>query len=72
MNAEQIAERIRAALPGAQVVVRGDDGRHFEAEVVWEGFAGLSMVEQHRRVYAALGDLVGGAVHALSLRTRAQ
>jgi stress-induced morphogen len=33
-------------------------------------FAGLGLVEQHRLVYEALGDLMQ-TIHALSLRTSA-
>jgi acid stress-induced BolA-like protein IbaG/YrbA len=64
-----IHHAIQAALPDAHVEVRGDDGVHFEALVVSDRFAGLPPLARHRRVYAALGDLVGGAIHALSLRT---
>ena len=35
-------------------------------------FAGLSRIEQHRLVYAAVQDrLDDGAIHALALKTRA-
>jgi stress-induced morphogen len=68
---EELKRRIEAALPGASVRVgtfRGDD--HFEAHVEAPQFAGKPLVEQHRMVYAALEPLLGGAVHALALRTR--
>ena len=32
-------------------------------------FEGKSSVQQHQMVYAALGDAMQGAVHALSFRT---
>jgi len=44
-------------------------GDHFEAVVVSRQFAGRTMVQQHRLVYAALGDRMGGEIHALALRT---
>jgi len=71
MNAETIQQIIEQGLPGARVVVRGDDGQHFEAEVVYEGFAGQSVVAQHRMVYATLGERMGREIHALALATRA-
>lgn len=71
MTAEQIAELIRQGLPNAEVVVRGDDGAHFEAEVVCADFADKNIVQQHRAVYATLGDKMGGEIHALALKTRA-
>ncbi len=32
-------------------------------------FAGKLPLARHRMVYATLGELMGGAIHALSLRT---
>lgn len=61
---------VRQAIPDAEVNVRlysGDD--HFEVEVVAESFAGKSRVAQHQMVYAALGDHMRAAIHALALKT---
>lgn len=69
MDAEQIRGLIQAALPDAEVRVSGDDGVHFEAEVVSPAFAGRRPIERHRMVYAALGELMGGAIHALAIKT---
>lgn len=70
MRAEDIAALIEEQLPGAQTTVRGDDGVHFEAVVISEAFAGKSPVQQHRLVYAALGDrLKQEEIHALALKT---
>ncbi|MCK9488255.1 MAG: BolA/IbaG family iron-sulfur metabolism protein [Xanthomonadales bacterium] len=69
MNAEQIRQLILAALPDAQVRVEGADGVHFEAEVVSAAFTGQRLLARHRMVYAGLGDLMGGAIHALALST---
>ena len=71
MTKEQIKALLDAGLPGAAIEVKGDDGQHFEAEVTWSGFAGLSMVKQHQAVYAALGSKMGREIHALALKTRA-
>jgi acid stress-induced BolA-like protein IbaG/YrbA len=68
MQADELKKIIQAGVPSAQVEVQGD-GDHFEATVVSEAFEGKSMVQQHQMVYAALGDLMQGAVHALALRT---
>ena len=51
--------------------VDGDDGAHFQAWVVWDGFEGKRTLERHKMVYATLGAAVGGEIHALSLRTLA-
>ncbi|WP_368561782.1 BolA family protein [Pseudoxanthomonas sp. UTMC 1351] len=69
MDAETIRELIEKGLPDAQVEVQGDDGVHFEATVVAEAFRGKLPLARHRMVYATLGDLMGGAIHALALKT---
>lgn len=70
MHTEAIKQLIEEQLPGAQATVRGDDGVHFEAVVVSEAFVGKSPVQQHRLVYAALGErLKREEIHALSLKT---
>lgn len=69
MTADQIHDKILGALPGATVQVRSDDDVHFAALVVASQFETLRPVRRHRLVYAALGDSVGEAIHALSLDT---
>jgi stress-induced morphogen len=72
ISVDEVRRRIEQALPGARVEVgtfQGDD--HFEAVVTAPQFAGKTRVEQHQMVYAAVGDLLGGAMHALALKTRA-
>ena len=69
MQPEAIRELIQAALPDAQVQVLGDDGVHFEALIVSAAFRGKLPLARHRMVYAALGERMGGEIHALSLRT---
>lgn len=70
MNADRIRALIEAGLPGARVEVQGEDGVHFEALVVSEAFRGKLPLARHRMVYAALGELMGGEIHALALRTQ--
>jgi acid stress-induced BolA-like protein IbaG/YrbA len=69
LDAEIIRKLIETGLPGAQAEVQGDDGVHFEATVVAEAFRGKLPLARHRMVYATLGDLMGGAIHALALKT---
>ncbi len=68
MQCEDIKELIEAGIPGSEVVVTGD-GTHFEATVVTSAFEGKSMLEQHRMVYATLGDRMQSEIHALSIRS---
>jgi stress-induced morphogen len=69
---EQIKQRIEAAIPGAQVEVEDytGGGDHFRATVTAAAFAGLSRIAQHRLVYDVFGAEIGGAIHALSLKTQ--
>jgi stress-induced morphogen len=71
---EQLKERIEDAIPDARVEVTDltGGGDHFRATVVAPEFATMSRLEQHRRVYAVFGAEIGGAIHALSLETRAE
>jgi acid stress-induced BolA-like protein IbaG/YrbA len=69
MTPETIHSLIAAGLPGAEITVQGDDGVHFEARVVYAGFAGKLPIARHRMVYATLGDKMGGEIHALALKT---
>ncbi len=71
MTKDEIRKLIEAGLPGARATVSGDDGQHFEAEVVCAAFAGKPPLAQHRMVYATLGEKMGRDIHALQLRTRA-
>jgi acid stress-induced BolA-like protein IbaG/YrbA len=69
MNPASIKALIEQGLPDARAAVRGDDGVHFEADVVCPAFAGQPPLARHRMVYATLGEAMGGAIHALSLKT---
>jgi acid stress-induced BolA-like protein IbaG/YrbA len=69
MDTVTIKNLIERGLPGAQADVQGPDGVHFEATVVSAAFAGKLPLARHRLVYATLGDLMGGEIHALSLKT---
>jgi stress-induced morphogen len=46
-------------------------GDHFRAEVISDRFVGLSRIQQHKLIYDVFGDEVGGAIHALSIKTKA-
>jgi stress-induced morphogen len=68
---EEVKQRIEQALPGAEATVTDltGGGDHLRAEVVYDGFAGLSRIQQHRLVYDVFGSEIGGPIHALSLKT---
>jgi stress-induced morphogen len=66
---DELRQRIEAALPDARAEVQGADGVHFSAVVTSPAFAGKSRLEQHRMVMDLFAGELGGAIHALSLKT---
>jgi stress-induced morphogen len=71
-SVEDIKRRIESSIPGARADVEDytGGGDHFRATVTSQAFAGRSRVEQHRLVYDVFGAEIGGAIHALSLKTQ--
>ncbi|MGY9025269.1 MAG: BolA family protein [Candidatus Pelagibacterales bacterium] len=71
MEQIEIEKLIKASLPGAEVEIidLAGDNNHFSAHVISSAFAGKSRIDQHKMVYDALGDKVGGVLHALSIKT---
>jgi acid stress-induced BolA-like protein IbaG/YrbA len=67
MNPQQVAELIRAGLPGADVRVESDDDTHFAARVVAKEFAGKRPIARHQLIYKTLGELMGREIHAMSI-----
>ncbi|HEU4726622.1 MAG TPA: BolA family protein [Kofleriaceae bacterium] len=69
MKAADIAARIRAALPDAQVELKDLTGTedHWHATVISTAFAGKTLIERHRLVMGALADEMKGPIHALTL-----
>lgn len=68
MKPAEIEKLIAAGLPDSQVQVISDDDTHFEAVVVSAEFIGKRPLQRHQMVYRTLGELMGGEIHALSIR----
>jgi stress-induced morphogen len=69
----ELEAMIRAALPGAEVEVSDETGAgdHLRATVAAPQFEGLSRIDQHRLVKAAVRErFEDGTIHALSVRTK--
>ncbi|MBM4198265.1 MAG: BolA family transcriptional regulator [Gammaproteobacteria bacterium] len=78
---EAIRVRLTSALAPAQLEIRDDsalhaghagarEGGHFHVTIHSARFAGLAPLARHRLVYAALDDLLGQGIHALSIDAR--
>jgi stress-induced morphogen len=69
---EVVEQRIREGIPNVDVLEVEDltgTQDHYRAVVVSASFEGKTRIEQHQAVYAALGELMAGPVHALALST---
>ena len=73
MSTEPIRNLLEQAFPEAeelQVIDRGG-GDHLEVRVTDASLKGLSLVDQHRRVYDVLGGLLAdGSIHELRIKTK--
>jgi stress-induced morphogen len=70
-STDEIKQRIEAAIPDASAEVEDwtGGGDHFRATVVSPAFTGLSRIQQHRLVMDVFEGEIGGAIHALSVKT---
>lgn len=69
MNPNDLIAKIRIALPDAEVTLQDLTGTadHWKARIVSASFAGMSLLQRHRTVMAALAEELKGPVHALTL-----
>jgi stress-induced morphogen len=73
---EPLRELLEQAFPDAtelDVRDRTGGGDHFHVTITSASFDGLSLVEQHKRVYTALAaPLADGTIHELRITTKGQ
>ena len=74
MSTQPLRELLESAFPDAtelDVTDRTGGGDHFQVVVTSASLHGLSLVEQHRRVYDALSvPLADGTIHELRIKTK--
>jgi BolA family transcriptional regulator, general stress-responsive regulator len=80
---ERIRECLTRVLVPSELVIEDEshhhaghagarDGRgHFRVRIVAAEFAGVPPLARHRRVYAALGEMMQTDIHALAIDARA-
>lgn len=78
----QIRERLQAALQPVRLDIVDDShkhaghagaaggGGHFSALIVSAAFEGRRLLQRHRMVYAALGEMMNADIHAFSMQCR--
>jgi stress-induced morphogen len=67
--------KIEEFLDGSKVEILDPrkDGVHIKAVVTWKGFEGMSLIDQHKKVYAALKNEFSSQnedLHALAIETK--
>jgi len=69
--ATEVQALLLAAFPGADIELSDLTGTqdHYQVRIVSDAFEGKPMLQQHRLVYAALGNAMQGPIHALALQT---
>ncbi|OGI46232.1 MAG: cell division protein BolA [Candidatus Muproteobacteria bacterium RBG_16_65_34] len=79
-RADEIAERLRRAFAPERIEIHDeshrhaghagarDGGGHFEVLIVSPRFRGLTVLQRHRLVYEAVGDMMRREIHALGIR----
>lgn len=74
MSTQPLRQLLESAFPDAtelEVTDRTGGGDHFQVVVVSPSLDGLSLVDQHRRVYDALAEpLADGSIHELRISTK--
>ncbi len=71
---EEIQELLTQSFPEAEITVEDLTGTqdHFQVSVMWSGFKGKGLVEQHQMINKALDEpLHDGRIHALKIKTYA-
>ena len=68
---QEIEIRIKNAFPDAVVRLHDMTGGadHWQAEIVTDAFETMNRLARQRAVYAALGELMTGPIHAFTCRT---
>ena len=71
MEPESVKELIAKGIPDAKIEVIDTTGTkdHFSAVVISSSFEGLSLIDQHKQVYKAVGKHMTKEIHALQLKT---
>ncbi len=68
---ETVQELVEKGIPGSEVLVQDTTGGldHFRIHVTSATFDGKSLMDQHRMVFAALGEHLTTTIHAVDIQT---
>lgn len=67
-----LRERLAGAFPKAEILLTDTHGDqdHYHLTIYAPDLAGQSRIQQHKTIYRALGSMVGGTLHALTIDVR--
>lgn len=71
MIEKKIKDILEKKIKDSKVFIRDMNGNqdHFSVIVISSEFEGISMINQHKKVYDALEDMVTKEIHALQIKT---
>lgn len=71
MTENKIKKILKDKLEDAEIFLQDMTGEknHFNLIIISNQFEGLSLIEQHKIIYNALGDMITNEIHALQLKT---
>ncbi len=68
METDVVKKLIEVGIPGSEVTVTADAGK-YTSVIVSDVFAGKTMVQEQKMVYALLNEHIqSGAIHALTIK----
>ena len=72
IEAGSLESLIKESFPDAtiELVDLLGDQDHYQLIITSKEFSGKSRIAQHQLVYKALGDKMGGELHALTIKTK--
>ena len=71
MIEKKIKDILENKIKDSKVFIRDMNGNqdHFSVIVISSEFEGVSMINQHKKIYDALEDMVTKEIHALQIKT---
>ena len=71
MIEKKIKKRLQAKLEKSEIFIQDMTGNnnHFNVIIISDSFSDLTLIQQHKMVYALLDDMITKEIHALQLKT---
>jgi len=71
ISVDKLEGLLKGAFPNAKINITDlvGDQDHYQVEILSELFNNQTKVKQHQMVYQAIGDVMGGELHAMSIKT---